>query len=59
MVKEIMTPRTSIIVFDKEENLSNVWDEILEYEFSRIPIYNETIDDIIGVLNTKRFIKIW
>ena len=39
-VKEIMTPRTSIIAFDKDEILDNVWNEIIEHEFSRIPIFN-------------------
>ena len=56
-VKEIMTPRTSIIAFDKNEILNNVWDDIIEHEFSRIPIFNETIDDIIGILYTKDLLK--
>ncbi|WP_314011357.1 hemolysin family protein [Pseudostreptobacillus hongkongensis] len=56
-VKEIMTPRTSIIAFEKEQKLEEVWDEILENEFSRVPIYNESIDDIIGILYTKDLLK--
>ena len=56
-VKEIMTPRTSIIAFDKNEILDNVWNDIIEHEFSRIPIFNESIDDIIGILYTKDLLK--
>ena len=56
-VKEIMTPRTSIIAFEREQKLEEVWDEILENEFSRVPIYNESIDDIIGILYTKDLLK--
>lgn len=56
-VKEIMTPRTSIIAFDKDEILDNVWNDIIEHEFSRIPIFNESIDDIIGILYTKDLLK--
>lgn len=56
-VKEIMTPRTSIIAFDKNEILDNVWNDIIDHEFSRIPIFNESIDDIIGILYTKDLLK--
>lgn len=56
-VKEIMTPRTSIIAFYKDEILDNVWNDIIEHEFSRIPIFNESIDDIIGILYTKDLLK--
>nr|WP_279625214.1 hemolysin family protein [Streptobacillus ratti] len=56
-VKEIMTPRTSIIAYDVEEILDNVWDDIIEHEFSRIPLYNESIDNICGVMYTKDLLK--
>ncbi|WP_338091803.1 hemolysin family protein [Streptobacillus felis] len=56
-VKEIMTPRTSIIAYDKEETLEEVWNDIIEHEFSRIPLYNESIDDICGVMYTKDLLK--
>ncbi|QXW65607.1 hemolysin family protein [Streptobacillus moniliformis] len=56
-VKEIMTPRTSIIAYDVEEILDNVWDDIIEHEFSRIPLYNESIDNICGIMYTKDLLK--
>ncbi|WP_257615465.1 transporter associated domain-containing protein [Streptobacillus notomytis] len=56
-VKEIMTPRTSIIAYDGEDILDNVWDDIIEHEFSRIPLYNESIDNICGVMYTKDLLK--
>ncbi|MDK9580768.1 hemolysin family protein [Sneathia sanguinegens] len=52
-VKEIMTPRTSIYAIDKKTTLKENLKEIIEQGFSRIPIYNETIDDICGILYTK------
>ena len=40
-----------------ERTLGEVWDEILEQGFSRIPVYNETIDKIIGILHMKDLFK--
>ncbi|WP_074016366.1 hemolysin family protein [Fusobacterium massiliense] len=51
--KEVMTPRTSMLAFEGTKTINEVWDEILENGFSRIPVYNETIDDIIGILYVK------
>lgn len=51
--KEVMTPRTSMLAFEGTKTINEVWDEILENGFSRIPVYNETIDDIIGILYIK------
>lgn len=48
-----MTPRTSIYAIDKKTTLKENLKEIIEQGFSRIPIYNETIDDICGILYTK------
>lgn len=51
--KEVMTPRTSMLAFEGSKTINEVWDEIVENGFSRIPIYNETIDDIIGIMYVK------
>ena len=51
--KEVMTPRTSMLAFEGTKTINEVWDEILENGFSRIPVYNETIDDIVGILYVK------
>ena len=56
-VKEILTPRTMVFALDMERTLGEVWDEILEQGFSRIPVYNETIDKIIGILHMKDLFK--
>ncbi|WP_297439249.1 hemolysin family protein [uncultured Clostridium sp.] len=55
-VKDIMVQRVDITA----ENLETTYQELLEgikkYRFSRIPIYDENIDDIVGILNTKDLI---
>lgn len=56
--KEVMTPRTSMLAFEGEDTLDDVWDEIIENGFSRIPVYEETIDNIIGVLYVKDILNV-
>lgn len=51
--KEVMTPRTSMFALEGERTLDEVLDEIIEKGFSRIPVYEDTIDNIIGVLYLK------
>ncbi|QAA30305.1 HlyC/CorC family transporter [Clostridium manihotivorum] len=55
-VKDVMVQRVDIIA----ANLEVTYDEIIQIikneQFSRIPIYGETIDDIVGVLNVKDLI---
>ena len=51
--KEILTPRTSIFALEEEKTLGEVWDQIIEQGFSRIPIYQEQVDNIVGILYSK------
>lgn len=54
--KDVMTPRTDMIV----ANVTSTYEELIrifkQEQFSRIPIYQETIDNIIGVLYLKDLI---
>lgn len=52
-VKEIMTPRTSLFVLNMEDTIGEHLTEIAEQGFSRIPVYNESIDNIEGILYIK------
>jgi len=52
-VKEVMVPRTDIKVLRKGATVSEALGFIRETGFSRIPVYGETIDDIVGMLYAK------
>ena len=52
-VKDVMIQRVDIVSVDKEASYDEVMDVIKNERFSRIPVYNQTIDNIIGVLNIK------
>ncbi|CRZ33235.1 putative hemolysin [Herbinix hemicellulosilytica] len=57
MAKEIMTPRINVFAIDITEPLEEYLDELLEAKYSRIPVYEEDIDNIIGILFIKDFLK--
>ena len=51
--KDVMVPRREVFAIDIEEPLEKILDEILETRHSRIPVYEEQIDNIIGILQVK------
>ena len=51
--REIMVPRRDVVTIDIEEPFEEIIDEILETRHNRIPVYEENIDNIIGVLHVK------
>ncbi len=52
-VDEIMTPRTDIKGIDAASDLKGIKACIIENGFSRFPVYEETVDNIIGILYAK------
>ena len=50
---EIMTPRTDIVAVDVDMGLASVLDTITKAGHSRVPVYEETIDNIIGFIYAK------
>lgn len=52
-VKQIMTSRVDIQAFDIETSYSELRKQIIELGFSRIPVYQNSLDEIVGVLYIK------
>jgi len=55
--REVMTPRTEIIGFEVSAALEEVLRIVEETQFSRYPVYEESIDDIIGLVLTKDLLR--
>ena len=53
---DIMISRKDTYKIDIDEPLNEYIDELLESYYTRIPVYKENIDDIIGILNIKDLI---
>ncbi len=53
---EIMTPRTDVFCIDVNSPAEKYIDELMKMHYSRIPVYEDTVDNIIGILNIKDFV---
>lgn len=58
VVREIMVPRTDMVAIPEEINLEEVLEVLMECGHSRIPVYRETIDDIVGLFYAKDVIQL-
>jgi len=56
-VREVMIPRIDMVTLESTTTVDGAVDLALQGGFSRIPVYEETIDNIIGVLYTKDMLK--
>lgn len=55
-VKDVMVQRVEIVAVDINATYEDVIEIIKREQFSRIPVYDQNIDDIIGILNVKDLI---
>lgn len=55
-VEDIMIQRVNITALNKDITKEELLDTIKKEQFSRIPVYDETIDNVVGVLNGKDLI---
>ena len=53
LVREIMTPRVDILALPLTASLSEACQFVVEHGHSRIPIYSESVDHIVGILHAK------
>ncbi len=58
IVSEVMTPRTDIFAIEIDEDINELLDKIDEYKYSRIPVYEDNIDNIEGILFIKDILKV-
>lgn len=55
LAKEIMTARTNVFLVNVNDPINEFLDKLLEEKYSRIPVYEEVFDNIIGILYMKDF----
>jgi len=53
LVREIMVPRIDVVALQVGTSIDQALDRIVETGHSRIPVYEGTIDNIVGILNAK------
>ena len=52
-IDEIMTPRTVVFALEDDKTLGEIFKEFNNIPFARIPVYKETIDNVIGVVRRR------
>jgi len=57
-VEDVMVPRGEIISVDNKKNYNQIFDIIKEESHSRLPVYENNLDNIIGFFHVKDFIEI-
>ena len=54
---EILTPRVDVTVIDIDDDPDKIHDLIIKERYSRIPVYEDEIDNIIGILHTRDYLE--
>ncbi len=57
IVREVMVPRPDIVAIEVGKTLRDVQDVVLRWGFSRVPVYRENLDDIVGFAYAKDVLK--
>ena len=57
VAREVMVPRIDIVALDMETSLREALDVVLDAGHSRIPVYREHVDQIVGILYAKDLLK--
>jgi len=54
-VYEIMTPRVDMIGVETTDDVEEITKTFFKYQFSRLPVYEETRDNVVGILHERDF----
>lgn len=52
-VKEILVPRVDMFAVDVKEDIDTILSQVMEEHYSRVPVYEKSIDNIIGILSIR------
>ena len=56
-IAQVLTPRIDMVAVDVEDSLNDVLRVVIESQYSRIPVYEDTIDNVIGILHVNQFLR--
>jgi CBS domain containing-hemolysin-like protein len=59
LVREIMVPRIDMAALDVNTPLPDAVDAFMKTGHSRVPVYEETVDNILGLLYAKDLLRVW
>ncbi|WP_128977795.1 hemolysin family protein [Halarcobacter ebronensis] len=56
-IKDILTPRSVMYAVEKNTAIKDILEDKRTYKFSRVPVYEDSIDNIVGIVLTKKLFK--
>lgn len=59
LAREIMVPRIDVLALDVKTALPEAVDALLKTGYSRVPVYEETVDNVLGLLYAKDLLRVW
>jgi len=59
VVREVMIPRTEIVAINAGAKIEDIMELICRHGHTRMPVYRENVDHIIGVVNVKDLLNFW
>ena len=59
VAREVMVPRTDIVAVPSDAPIADIIDHVNRHGYTRMPVYEGSVDNIIGVLNVKDLIRLW
>lgn len=58
VVRSVMKPKSEMVLIDMNAKLEDIFEKVLESGYSRLPVYKEKEDNIIGVINMKDLLSL-
>jgi len=58
LVRQVMVPRTEVIALEAGTKLNDIIKLVLQYTFTKLPVYEDDLDQIIGILHVKDVLRV-
>lgn len=59
VAREVMIPRTDIVAIPSDAPIAEIIDQVTRHGYTRLPVYDGSVDNIIGILNVKDLLRLW
>ncbi len=58
LVRQVMIPRTEIIAIEADTKLDEIIPTVTQYSYTKLPVYEDDLDQIIGILHVKDVLRV-
>ena len=58
-VREVMVPRVDMVCVEASTPMEEILEVFAEKKFSRMPVYDEVVDNVVGIIHIKNILNFW